>query len=86
MSKRKNVCTMKLTAPSGDITEVRLPVGVAFAAARGIIRDTHFDVELHGFYGVATFHADGSGEVTWGERSLEPGTVTGFGENTSVAL
>lgn len=79
--------TLKITAPGGDVTEAKMPAaGLAFAAARGIIRDTHFDVEIQGVYGVAKFNNDGSGTITWNANSTCPAGVTVFGARTTVMI
>lgn len=82
---RKNF-KMTLTAPTGDVSTATLPRGAAWAAARGIAEHTHFDVVLHGEYGDATFHNDGTGQVRWNAKSTTPGEYVGFGKNTTVAI
>ncbi len=60
--KRARALTVKMVVESPDGRRknvARLPAGVALAAARGIIRETHFDVTLIGEYGEARFDLNG---------------------------
>jgi len=45
---------------------VKLPYAVAWAAARGIARDTHHVVTLVGEFGTARFNSEGVGYIEWG--------------------
>ena len=61
---------------------------MAWAAARGIAKETHESVILYGKFGVARFCYDGSGNVTWTDEA-DPayrGKVTTFGPNTLVCI
>ncbi len=59
---------------------------VAWAAARGIARDTHYAVVLYGEYGTARFDMHGGGKVQWNEKSTMPGKTTTFDANTTVCV
>ena len=73
-------------SPSERNTTVWLPYAVAFAAARGIARETHFAAILIGPHGTARFDYSGAGVVEWNERSTMPGTTTRFCERTTVCI
>jgi hypothetical protein len=74
-------------SPSDRNTTILIPYAVAWAAARGIARDTHYAVILFGEYGTAHFnHADGGGYVEWNDKSTMPGETTRFDERTRVAI
>jgi hypothetical protein len=73
---------MVLQSPSGRNATVHIPRGAAFAAARGIIQQTHYDVILQEIDGTARFAPDGSGTVEW--RLL--GETTPFGPNSIVCI
>jgi hypothetical protein len=60
--------------------------GVAWAAARGISRDTHFGVILYGEFGTARFDVNGGGLVEWNQKSTRPDTVTRFDDRTIVCI
>jgi hypothetical protein len=79
--------TMQVESADGGLQSTRIPYGVAWAAARGIARDTHYAVMLFGEYGTATFnHADGGGYVEWNEKSTKPGERTKFDARTCVSI
>ena len=73
-------------SPSERNTTVWLPYAVAFAAARGIARETHFAAILIGPHGTARFDYSGAGVVEWNERSTMPGTTTRFSDRTTVCI
>jgi hypothetical protein len=88
MPRLKSAPRVKLITqtPSGRNRTSWLPHDVAWAAARGIIRDTHCGVVLVSEYGKAVFANDGSGHVEWNERSTLPGQTTHFDERTIVCM
>ena len=65
---RRAVHTLKLivSSPSDHNRTVKLPYAVAWAAARGIARDTHHVVTLVGEFGTARFNSEGVGYIEWG--------------------
>jgi len=73
---------MVVTSPSDRNQTVRLPYAVAWAAARGIARDTHYAVVLYGEFGVARFNDTGGGMVEW----IRSGIVSGFNSQTTLAI
>ncbi len=83
--RRKNY-ELCLAYPDGSVAKVKVPQAVAFVAARGITRDTHVGALVIGNYGIATFAADGSGEVYWNQDSTMPGQKSGFDGRTTVCI
>ena len=79
-------CKLIAQTPSGRNQVVQIHIGLAWAAARGIARDTHCAVILYGKYGTARFHADGSGIVEWNDLSTLPGEKTKFSPATLVCI
>lgn len=79
-------CKMVTQSPCGKNRVTWMPINVAWPAARGIARDSHFSVILYGKFAVARFNYDGSGSVVWNELSTEPGKTTSFGENVTVCI
>ena len=73
-------------SPADRNESTMLPYAVAWAAARGIARDTHHVALLVGEFGTARFNTDGSGTVEWNDKSTKPGETTKFGERTTVAI
>lgn len=68
------------------LRKFRVPYCVAWAAARGIARETKCSVVLYGHYGLAAFQDDGSGVVYWNDQSSIPGTQSNFDDRTTVAI
>lgn len=58
----------------------------AWAAARGIARDTHQVVILYGEFGIARFDGHGAGIVDWNEKSNSQNSPTYYDENTTVCI
>ncbi len=83
---RKGWVTMIVQSPTDRNQTAKLPVAVAFAAARGIARETHHAVILDGTYGRARFYQNGGGNVEWNELSTMPGQTSEFDERTTVML
>ena len=81
---------MVTTSPTDKNRVTWIPWPVAWAAARGIAKDTHHTVTLHGEYGKAVFETNpahaGAGHVEWNEKSTKPGEVTYFDERTLVCI
>jgi len=77
-ARKSNRCRIVVQSPADRNQSFSLPFAVAWAAARGIARDTHHAVILYGRYGGAKFSGDGSGYVEWNERSRIPGIVSYF--------
>jgi hypothetical protein len=73
-------------SPSDKNRTIWLPYTVAWAAARGIARETHHVATLFGKFGKARFNPDGGGVIEWNEESTRPGETTTFGPNTVVAI
>lgn len=79
---RTNRVKLIVQSPSDRYSTILLPYAVAFAAARGIARDTHYVAFLIGERGTARFAGDGSGTVDWADDS----PPTRFGANTTVCI
>lgn len=77
---------MVVQSPSDRNATTYMPAAVAWAAARGIARDTHHAVILHGIYGVARFDYRGGGTVEWNDASTMPGQTTRFDDRTTVCI
>jgi hypothetical protein len=86
MKVRTKKLTLVCISPSEKRLTLRLPYGIAWAAAQGIARDTHHAVILIGERGTAAFEGDGSGQVRWNEKSGAPGVVTKFNATTIVCI
>lgn len=84
--RRKTTHELLISMADDRLVKVRLPIGIAWVAARGIARDTHASVCLAGQFGLAAFGSDGCGDVYWNDRSTCPGEVTHFGERTIVCI
>lgn len=85
--KRKTRIKMIVQSPSDRNSTIMLPYAVAWAAARGIAKDTHYAVTLYGELGTARFnHTGDGGIVEWNERSTTPGQTTTFAENANVSI
>lgn len=78
--------TLIVQSPADKNEKTKLPYAVAWAAARGIARDTHHVAILVGEYGTARFDQFGGGTVEWNEKSTKPGEITKFGERTTVSI
>jgi hypothetical protein len=59
---------------------------IAWAAARGIAKDTLASVLLIGEFGTAEFNSVGAGSVVWNDKSPLPGERTFFGASTTVCI
>lgn len=57
-------------APDGRVYRITVPPALAWAAARGIARETFYGVVLSGQYGTAQVRQDGSADVCWLGESL----------------
>jgi hypothetical protein len=77
----KRRAKMILQSPSDRNTTVYLPIATAWAAARGIARDTHYVVILYGERGIARFRPDGTATVEWAT-----GEVKTYGINTIACI
>lgn len=77
---------MLVQSPSDRNTTIWLPYAVAFAAARGIARQTHYAVILFGERATARFSRDGSGTIEWNDQPAAPGTTYRFDERTTVCI
>ena len=73
-------------SPSDKNRTILIPREVAWAAARGIAKDTHHRCVLYGQFGTARFDGEGCGTVDWNEKSTEPCTTTRFAPNTTVCI
>lgn len=82
----KNRIKLIVQSPSDKNRTIWLPRAVAFAAARGIAKDTHHACILYGEFGTAKFNMDGGGTVEWNEKSTKPGEKTTFAPNTTVCV
>lgn len=80
---RPAVRTIKMIvqSPTDRNQTVTLPYAVAWAAARGIARDTHYAVVLIGEFGTARFNSKGGGTVEW-----DNGEVTEFDNRAMAAI
>lgn len=82
----KKRVVMLLKSPDGRAERASVPYAVAWAAARGIAINTHYDVQLVGEFGTATFDYDGGGTVEWNEKSTCKGDLTKFAPNCTVCI
>lgn len=73
-------------SPSDRNLTISVHEHLAWAAARGIARDTHHAVVLIGQYGTARFDRLGGGKVEWNEASTWPGVVSEFNPSTTVCI
>ena len=73
-------------APDDTMHKFKVDAAIAWAAARGIARETHYGVVLLGRYGVAGFGPDGSVEVTWNGDSTTPGERKTYGPNVTACI
>jgi hypothetical protein len=77
---------MEYEAPDGKKTKHSLPGNMAWVMARAVAQHRYGQVVLFGKYGSALFHRDGSGVVTWNEKSTCPSKVEEFADNCTVCI
>ena len=85
--RNRNKIKMVLQSPSERNSVVWIDQAVAWAAARGILRDTHYVVVLIGRRGTARFDHQGGGIVTWNQQDqYHKQERDHFGPNTVVCI